>query len=155
MIGISDFTGTALLQVTEYDALTGRILTQSAYPTYEIFELNQGEGTGALLGHHNGNTHYILDGEVTERPTSPVTRTDLTLLAVPEGSTLWINGESYEAEGEVELEFPLPGTYRLRVECFPFLGWVDEGVVLRLPMFVTTPKPDAPNTPRWAISSMP
>lgn len=69
-----------------------------------------------------------------ERPTSPVTRTDasaplstsLTLHDVPEGSILWINGERYDAEGEVELEFPLPGTYRLRVECFPFLDWVDE-----------------------------
>lgn len=80
-------------------------------------------------GIHSGNTHYILDGEVTERPASPVTRTDLTLLDVPEGSTLWINGESYDAEGEVELEFPLPGTYRLRVECFPFLDWTDEVVV--------------------------
>ena len=84
---------------------------------------------GRVNGTFTFPTHYILDGEVTERPASPVTRTDLTLLAVPEGSTLWINGESYAAEGEVELEFPLPGTYRLRVECFPFLDLVDEVVV--------------------------
>ena len=69
---------------------------------------------------------YILDGEPTERPTSPVTRTDLTLHDVPEGSTLFINGESYPAEGEVELEFPLPGTYRLRVECWPYRDWEGE-----------------------------
>jgi len=68
---------------------------------------------------------YILNGEVTERPASPVSRTDLTLLAVPEGSKLYINGESYDAAGTVELEFPLPGTYSLRVECFPFLDWTD------------------------------
>ena len=58
-----------------------------------------------------------------ERPASPVTRTDLTLHDVPNGATLWINGVSYPAEGEVELEFPLPGTFNLRVECFPFLDW--------------------------------
>lgn len=72
---------------------------------------------------------YVFDGEVAERPTSPVSRTDLTLANVPTGSKLFINGESYDAAGTVELEFPLPGTYRLRVECFPFLDWVDEVVV--------------------------
>jgi len=73
--------------------------------------------------------HYILNGEVTERPASPVTRTDLTLYDVPNGATLWINGESYAAEGEVELEFPLSGTYSLRVECFPYLDFTDEVTV--------------------------
>lgn len=75
------------------------------------------------------NTHYILDGEPTERPASPVFRTDLTLYDVPNGSTLWINGLSYAVEGEVELEFPLPGTYSLRVECFPYLDYIDEVTV--------------------------
>jgi len=70
--------------------------------------------------------NYILNGQPTERPASPVTRTDLTLHDVPNGATLWINGVSYPAEGEVELEFPLPGTFNLRVECFPFLDWTDE-----------------------------
>ena len=79
-------------------------------------------------GIHSGKTHYILNGEVTERPASPVNRADLTLLGVPEGSKLWINGKSYDAEGTVELEFPLPGTYRLRVECFPYLDWEGEVV---------------------------
>ncbi len=85
-------------------------------------------------GLHSSATHYI---DLTdpdnptpiERPASPVSRTDLTLLAVPTGSKLYINGESYDAEGTVELEFPLPGTYALRVECFPFLDWTDQVVV--------------------------
>jgi hypothetical protein len=76
-------------------------------------------------------SHYIdlTDPEnptPAERPASPVTRTDLTLHDVPNGATLWINGVSYPAEGEVELQFTLPGTYSLRVECFPFLDWTDE-----------------------------
>ena len=114
---------------------SGKIINMSLGETGELQQgkyQNMGlsllllEGKETLINPH---THYILDGEVTERPASPVTRTDLTLLAVPEGSTLWINGESYEAEGEVELEFPLSGTYRLRVECFPYLDWTDEVVV--------------------------
>ena len=93
---------------------------------------NVPDGCAALdvpTTHIDFNRHYVLNGELTQRPTSPVTRTDLTLLGVPEGSTLWINGESYDAEGDVALEFPLPGTYRLRVECFPYLDWTDEVVV--------------------------
>ena len=78
-------------------------------------------------GKWDTRTHYILNGQPTERPTSPVTLSGLTLQGVPAGSTLTINGESYEGvEGEVELEFPLPGTYRLRVECWPYRDWEGE-----------------------------
>ena len=73
--------------------------------------------------------HYILNGQPTERPASPVTLSDLTLQGVPAGSTVTINGESYSAEGDVELEFPLPGTYSLRVECWPYKDWAGEVVV--------------------------
>lgn len=74
-----------------------------------------------------GQLYYILDGQPTERPSSPVTLSDLTLMDVPAGSTLWINGERYEnVEGDIELEFPLPGTYRLRVECWPYRDWEGE-----------------------------
>lgn len=80
-------------------------------------------------GEYDNREFYILDGQPTERPTSPVNLSDLTLLGVPAGSTLTINGESYEADGDVELEFPLPGTYSLRVECWPYKDWAGEVVV--------------------------
>lgn len=85
--------------------------------------------TAIVDGYYIYPLYFLAGGEPTERPVSPVTRTDLTLHDVPEGSTLFINGESYPAEGEVELEFPLPGTFALRVECFPFLDWADEVTV--------------------------
>lgn len=88
-------------------------------------DMVQWTGSGRITPYE----HYILNGEVTERPASPVSRTGLTLLDVPAGSKLTINGESYDAEGTVELEFPLSGTYALRVECFPFLDWIDQVVV--------------------------
>ena len=113
---------------TAYDPATGRIFGAWVADA-AVYSANESEERQFVDKHWESTTHYILNGQPTERPTSPVTRTDLTLLAVPEGSTLWINGESYAAEGEVELEFPLPGTYRLRVECFPFLDWADEVVV--------------------------
>jgi hypothetical protein len=80
-------------------------------------------------GEYDNREFYILNGQPTERPTSPVTLSDLTLQGVPAGSTLTINGESYSAEGNVELEFPLPGTYRLRVECWPYKDWEGEVIV--------------------------
>lgn len=116
------------VSITPYDPVTGKF--QGYVSTCDQGLLMYEEmGYVWVDGIHNGDTHYILDGEVTERPASPVTRTDLTLLDVPEGSTLWINGESYGAAGTVELEFPLPGTYSLRVECFPYLNWTDEVTV--------------------------
>lgn len=86
-------------------------------------------GCNRVEGAFDGSTYYILNGEPAERPASPVTRTGLVLSNVPTGSTLFINGESYAAEGTVDLEFPLPGRYSLRVERFPFLDWSDEVVV--------------------------
>lgn len=114
-------------------AASGEVVS-SGYGPEEFAQLNCPADGGYIEGEYARGTHYIdlVDPDnptPTERPTSPVTRADLTLHDVPEGSTLFINGESYPAEGTVELEFPLSGTYALRVECFPFLDWTDEVTV--------------------------
>lgn len=114
-------------QFTIFDS-TGRVAHRLSVPDEEVM-LYETDDTILVAGDFPGGTHYVLSGEVTERPASPVSRTDLTLLDVPVGSTLWINGVSYPAEGTVDLEFPLPGTFQLRVECFPFLDWNDEVTV--------------------------
>ena len=125
-----------LIKVVEYNPNTGRILSLRGYLTEEDVELLREPGAATLRGESPGEdrTHHIdlTDPDnptPAERPASPVSRTDLTLLDVPAGSTLWINGASYPAEGTVELAFTYPGTYSLRVECFPFLDWVDEVTV--------------------------
>jgi hypothetical protein len=116
--------------VTEYDPATGQLGMSWGYSTLEGLELNVREGMGYVDGKWDSRTHYILNGQATERPTSPVTLSDLTLLGVPAGSTLTINGERYDnVTGDVELEFPLLGTYRLRVECFPYKDCLGEVVV--------------------------
>ena len=83
-----------------------------------------------MEGDYSNLTHYILNGQPTERPASPVTIDGRTLSDVPPSSTLWIDGESYEAEGDVELDFVMPGTYKLRVVCFPYLDWEYDLVML-------------------------
>lgn len=117
-----------MIVFTPYDSATGKL-------SGHIVTCEDGAKEYARLGYvwvdgqHDLKTYYILNGELAERPTSPVTRTDLTLSDVPAGSKLYINGTAYDAEGEVELEFPLPGTFSLRVECFPYLDWTDEVLV--------------------------
>lgn len=115
--------------ITVYNQASGKILSVVSSNSLEILEANREMYDYCIDGSYDSDTHYILNDQPTERPASPVTLSDLTLLGVPAGSTLTINGESYEAEGDVELEFPLPGTYSLRVECWPYKDWAGEVVV--------------------------
>lgn len=117
-----------MISITFYSEESGALGLAMRYSSEETMAINT-VGKAFVLGSYDPLTHYVLDGEVTERPASSVTRAGLILSDVPTGSKLYINGESYEAEGEVELEFPLPGTYQLRVECFPYLSWADEVTV--------------------------
>lgn len=111
-------------------AASGEIVS-SGYGPEEFAQLNCPADGGYIEGEYARGTHYIdlVDPDnptPTERPPSPVTRTGFNLHGVPAGATLIIDGKSYPAEGEVELAFTLPGTYPLRVECFPYLDWTDE-----------------------------
>jgi hypothetical protein len=114
--------------VTYYDPATGKIAATYSGTRLEDMDLVYVD-CEKVDGSHDGLLHYVPNGEVTERPASPVTRTDLTLHDVPAGSKLHINGVSYDAAGTVDLEFPLSGTYSLRVESFPYLDFVDEVTV--------------------------
>ncbi len=114
--------------LTEYETETGQIFMAYSFPSGEDGIIRR-EGFSYVSGFYTNTDHYMLNGQPTERPPSPVTLTELTLHGVPNGATLWINGVSYSAEGEIELEFPLPGTYSLRVECWPIKDWEGEVVV--------------------------
>lgn len=121
------------MRFTCFDS-TGFITNGIWAPDTDFVELNYPPDGGYIEGAFARETHYIdlTDPDnpaPTERPASPVSRTDLTLHDVPVGSTLVINGDSYAAKGTVDLEFPLPGVYSLRVECFPYLDWSDEVTV--------------------------
>jgi hypothetical protein len=124
--------------VSEYDPVTGKIDMAWAFSTRESLDLNTCPGVSYVEGRWDSRAYYIVKGEPTERPPSPVRLTGLTLQGVPAGSTLTIasaslstsNGARYDnVEGDVELEFPLPGTYRLRVECWPYKDWEGEVVI--------------------------
>lgn len=106
---------------------TGRIIGHSSgeYVDGEIPGVKK-QPTSQIV---SGDDYYLVNGEPTERPASPVTLDGLTIKNVPEGSAVWCDGQSYSAEGDVELEFPLLGTYTLRVEAWPYKDWVGEVTV--------------------------
>ncbi|MEY2680633.1 MAG: hypothetical protein RL661_864 [Pseudomonadota bacterium] len=118
---------------TEYNSTTGQMGgVHSGYQDAEsaLSQIFMAGMDAVIEGEYDNRTHYILNGQPTERPASPVTIDGRTLSDVPPGSTLWIDGESYEAEGDVELDFAMPGTYKLRVVCFPYLDWEYDLVML-------------------------
>jgi hypothetical protein len=124
-----------MISISEYDISSGKIEWVKSFSDQESYELNN--SIPHVFGSFDRDLYFIKDGQPTERPASPVRLTGLTLQGVPAGSTLTIasaslstsNGERYDAEGDVELEFPLPGTYSLRVECWPYKDWEGEVVV--------------------------
>jgi PEGA domain len=117
-----------MIELTGYND-SGNILEVISASDSGLANANKKAGVNYITGRFDYLKTYILNGQPTERPAAPVTLSGLTLQGVPAGSTLTINGERYDAEGNVELEFPLPGTYRLRVECWPYKDWEGEVTV--------------------------
>jgi len=94
-----------MITVTEYkDDKLGLIL---GFQDDESMLLNM-QGRSYVVGEYDGAFTYILNGQPTERPASPVTRTDLTLFDVPNGATLWINGVSYAPKARSSWSFRYP-----------------------------------------------
>lgn len=116
-----------MIHISEYDEVTGEITCNRGFADEETYELNN--ANPHVMGSYPWADYYVVDGEAVERPASPVTLDGMTLMNVPPGSTLWIDGESYEAEGDVGLDFPLPGTYQLRVVAWPHKDWEGEVTV--------------------------
>lgn len=114
------------MNVTEYDAATGMILGHSDYPDLETLELSLIAGRDWLPGHQGDGYHYVANDAVTPRPAQATTLTGNTLTGLPIPATLWIDRASYAVEeAMVTLDLPVAGTYRLRVEAWPYLDWIE------------------------------
>ena len=117
-----------MIITSEYDPATGQIYRNQYFDGPEIAELNASEFY--VEGEYRGEVYYILDGQPTERPTQSTTLDGHTLTGLPIPATLHIDGETYPVDdGEAELDFILPGTYRLRVEAWPYRDWEGEVTV--------------------------
>lgn len=117
----------------EYDLSTGQIVWRIASST-PFDEYPTRDGYGLIDGDHNPSTHYIditADPPVViERPVQSTTLAGNALTNLPIPATLYINNEAYAIDdGEAELNILLPGTYRLRVESWPYQDWECEVTV--------------------------
>jgi hypothetical protein len=70
----------------------------------------------------SGDSHYVVDGVVTERPANPATLNGMTLANLPVPCTIRINSAEYPCnDTTAELTFDYPATYAIRVMAFPYL----------------------------------
>lgn len=113
-----------MIQCTEYDLATGRLGMCMEYPNQEFMDANSRENVGNVSGHYSADTHYVSYESVLERPTQATALDGLTLSGLPAPCTLWIDHVSYPVtDSTVTLDLPIAGTYRLRVEAFPYIDW--------------------------------
>lgn len=67
------------------------------------------------------STHYVDGGIVRDRPAMQLGRVGNRLINLPDPCQIEINGTVYQVEGgEVDLDFPQSGTYRLLIQAWPY-----------------------------------
>lgn len=74
------------------------------------------------------SSYWFYGGMPRKRQPCPVVADGLWLRGVRSGSTIYIDGQSYECEegGDVELSFQYPDKHEVRVERWPYLDGVYE-----------------------------
>lgn len=113
----------------EYELTTGAISIAYSFPEGEDSVVRR-DGYGYIDGVGHADAFYVLDAVLTERPTQSTTLDGRSLTGLPVPAILHIDGETYTVDdGEAELDFILPGTYRLRVEAWPYKDWDGEVTV--------------------------
>ena len=121
------------MMAMEYDLTDGRfgwsISSDTPFDDYPVRD-----GFGLVDGHYDPAVYYV---DITadppaavERPTQGTILSGSTLTGLPIPATLYVNGEAHVVDdGEAELDILLPGTYRLRVEAWPYKEWEGEVTV--------------------------
>lgn len=106
-----------------YDMKTGHI-NRTVECSPDQLKVQTGPHESATLGSVEDDKHYVVNGLVVARPTLDIKVSGNSLYGVPKGSNIHIEDSTYTADGEViDLEFPLPGTYLVQVECWPYVQW--------------------------------
>lgn len=74
------------------------------------------------------DTYWFYGGMPRKRQPCPAVADGLWLHGVRPDSTIYIDGQAYECEegGDIELSFQYPGTYKVRIERWPYLDGVYE-----------------------------
>jgi hypothetical protein len=106
----------------------GRILVAGWVPSHMIDSHPVKDGQSIIRDKGHPETHYVSEGAVHERPVNPTTLVGMKLLNVPNPSSVTIAGEGPHqvTDGEADLEFTQPGTYKVVVSSWPALDAVFE-----------------------------
>lgn len=87
-----------------------------------FFELILEEGFFQAEGEYDSAEYYFNDHKPALKPSFNIRVSGNTLSGVPAGAKLEIEGESYIADGsDIGLSFAYPGTYLIKVSCWPYL----------------------------------
>lgn len=121
---------------SQYEKNTGKILSGFKAEPDELY-FYQSDEIGIIENEYNGFTHYVLNGEVVERPFNSITTNKTEILAngsdeiifssVPSNSRIIIQSydETYEYigiinDGTESFSTSIPGAYSVLIECFPY-----------------------------------
>lgn len=106
-----------MAELSHYDA-DGRVTAFLTVPESMVdLQMNQ-----VVYGRADPATEYVLDRTIALRPACPAVLDGLTLSGIVVPSTLFINDQPFDiTEQTVALTFNHPGTYRLRLVCWPYI----------------------------------
>jgi len=121
-----------------YDRASGTILMYGSGPMDTVL-LQDTDTIGVSLLEEvvpvPGALYYVVNGEVKERPPSPIRRNGMRFAKIPPGATMTVaarpevplrpdqplDGTRYDlTDSVVELVIGVPGAYLVEFECFPF-----------------------------------
>lgn len=106
-----------------YNETTGEIIRTVSCPLHELHMQEQdGEDSMLVDEYLPDELFFVFEGQVVPRPPMPITVNGNVLSDVPVGAELRIDNAIYPVTSNtVELEFPVPGVYRVELKMFPYL----------------------------------
>lgn len=108
-----------------YDLQTGKLVQTYITPIEDEINyiLKQGQAYVPFPHTDDYQLYYVKgDEELTLRPSQETVLEGNVISGIPVPATLSINKETYSVnESRVELDFDQPGSYKIRVESWPFL----------------------------------
>lgn len=112
-----------------YDTLTGKIICVSTLRDWEepaVDEIRYEDAPTDIAA-----THYvdIAQGipEVLPRPVMNLTINGLSISGLPSNCKIYIEDQTYDWNSPtVDLTFNLPGLYKVRIACFPYIDFNGE-----------------------------
>lgn len=111
---------------SSYDPISGQISDVYQFSDKATYEMNVSNIPIPFVDFFvEGASHYldVITLETLARPNMPTTLNGLILIDVPPNSEITIENETYSCPdgGDVTLNFQHPGTYIVKVSCFPYL----------------------------------